>query len=92
MTEINTTTDHLLPAVHSANISLQSTASWYMYTLLKDNRDHASFCVRVGHNFCVIFSNAKDEARSQHKHLHDRENLESTFKYLSFLGQKVLQK
>jgi hypothetical protein len=61
-----------LPAERSATNSLHSTASWYMYTLLEDNRIHANVCFRTGNEFCVIFSNAKDEAWSQHKHLHDR--------------------
>ncbi|KIK48520.1 hypothetical protein CY34DRAFT_798012 [Suillus luteus UH-Slu-Lm8-n1] len=52
-----------------------------MYTLLKNNRIHASVCVGVRNEFCVIFSNAKDQARSQHKHLQGRKNLKNTKKY-----------
>jgi hypothetical protein len=62
-------TKFLLPAECSATISLHSTASRYMY-MLEDNRIHASVCIGAGNKFCVIFSNAKDEAWSQHKHLH----------------------
>jgi hypothetical protein len=73
-------TKFLLPAKRSANISLHSIASWYTYTLLEDNRIHASFCVGAGNEFCVILSNAKDEAWSEHKHLHDHKNHMSTIK------------
>jgi hypothetical protein len=41
-----------------------------MYTLLEDDRSHASFCVGVSHEIGVKFSNAKDEAWSQYKQLH----------------------
>jgi hypothetical protein len=71
-------TKFLLPAECSANISLHSTASSYMYMLLEDNRIHASVCVGAGNEFSVIFSNAKDEAWSQHKHLHGKQNLKNT--------------
>jgi hypothetical protein len=55
-----------------SSISLHSNTSWYMYTLLEDNRIQASVNVGVGNDFCVIFSNAKDEAWSQYKHLDDQ--------------------
>jgi len=42
-----------------------------VYTLLKSNGSHGSSLVGIGHEFSVMFSKAKDEARSQHKHLDD---------------------
>jgi hypothetical protein len=48
-----------------------------MYTLLEGNGSHARCCVGVGHEVEVIFPNAEDEAWSQHKQLHIRENLKN---------------
>jgi len=81
-----------LPAEHLPSISLHSTASWYMYTLLEDNRSHASFSIGFGHELCMIFSNTKDEAWSQHEHLHTQENFKSTREYLSYHKIWILQK
>jgi hypothetical protein len=64
-----------------------------MYAFLEDNRIHASFCVGVGHELSVIFSNIKDQAWSQHKHLYAKENVKkSTIEYLSFHRLEILQK
>jgi hypothetical protein len=57
-----------------AKFSLQSNLQTFPHTVPlvdtsarsrdpEDNEIHASFCVGVGNKFCVIFSNAKDEAR-----------------------------
>jgi len=57
-----------------------------MYTVLEDNRSHAIFCVGVSHEISVIFSNAKNQAWPQHKHLHAQENFKSTIEYQSSYG------
>jgi len=57
-----------------------------MCAFLEDNRIHASFCVGSGQELSVVFSNTKDEAWSQYKYLHAKENLRSTIEYLSFHG------
>ncbi|KAG2049278.1 hypothetical protein BDR06DRAFT_715844 [Suillus hirtellus] len=41
--------------------------------------------VGIGHELSVEFSNSKNQAWSQHKHLHDRENLKQAIKS-EFLG------
>jgi hypothetical protein len=59
----------------SFRVSSPSLSFRQMYMLLEDNRIHASFCAGDGNEFCVIFSNAKDEAWSEHKRLHGQENI-----------------
>ncbi|KAG2043437.1 hypothetical protein BDR03DRAFT_941400 [Suillus americanus] len=48
---------------------LHISASRRIYTSLESNRRHAYCPVSPGHDLSVIFSNAEDQTRSQHKHL-----------------------
>ena len=56
---------------------LHITASWYTHALLESNRSYASSWVGLDHELSVIFPNTKDEARSQNKHLQERDKLKN---------------
>ena len=57
--------------------ALHTTASRNLYALLENNRSYPSSFVGVGHEPRVIFSHSKDEAWSQHEHLHDCDNFKN---------------
>lgn len=66
--------------------ALYSTASWNLYTFLKSNGRYSSSCIGIGHEFGVMFSDAKDEAWAQHKRLHDLRNCHNASISLSSRG------
>jgi hypothetical protein len=70
--------EHPTGVDRSENPVLHNTNSWDKYVLLEGNCSHACSFVRRGCEFSEIFSNAKDEAWSQYKHLHDGDNSKDT--------------
>jgi len=61
-----------------------------MDSLLESNWSYSGCCIGVGHELSMIFSNAKDEVWSQHKHLHELKDLTETEIDLNFQGIYVL--
>lgn len=57
---------------------LHTDASWHMHTLLKSDWSQTGNSSGVGDKLRVIFSNAKDQARSQHTHHGDYQRLSQT--------------
>jgi hypothetical protein len=67
--------------VHAHMISvLYTTASRHVYTFLEDDcTSYASSFIEIRYEFSIIlFSNAKDEAWSQHRYLHGLGYLKNT--------------
>ena len=58
--------------------ALHPTTSCNLYAFLESDWNHPSSFIGVGYEPRVIFSNSKDEAWSQHKHLHGLDNLKNT--------------
>jgi hypothetical protein len=64
---------------------LHIIARWHSYELLGNDCGQFIYSFpRVDQVVSVVFSNAKDEARSYHKHLEERDELKNTPINLSF--------
>jgi len=66
---------------------LHTAVSRHLYVLLESNCSHASSFFGGSHGLSVIFSDAKDEAWSQHKHLHECDELKHGIIYYSSNGR-----
>jgi hypothetical protein len=70
--------------------ALHTGARWDLSAFLKSNCTHTSTLVRVSHEVSVIFSNAKNETRPQHKHLNRLDNLKNAEINITSRGKWVL--
>jgi hypothetical protein len=70
---------------HTQSI-LHITTRRPMWTRLKLNRSHADSCIGVRHKLGMKFSNAKDEAWPQYKHLRGCGEFANAIQHLSSHG------